>query len=198
MALVMNEMWQIFTSTGSENRIKIINLLLERPYNRNQIAKKLNLNYRTVWHHLGVLKKANLIDESNLKYGGVYAITEYFKRNKDLYERIKSQNAKNEPDKGVMKHRFRKIMQGRHLDFRYFQHKRRTTKSYYVMSKFDQSYLGTVQWERGWRQYVFYPNNECMWSWDCLNELSDFIKKLTDNWRATQKYKAKHKAVAGR
>jgi hypothetical protein len=54
------------------------------------------------------------------------------------------------------------------------------TKLYIVRSNWDDSTLGTIRWERGWRQYVFYPFEDRIWSWDCLKELSEFIKNLMD------------------
>ena len=56
----------------------------------------------------------------------------------------------------------------------------RKTKVFEVASKHDDSILGMIQWDGGWRQYVFEPCENCKWSWDCLSQLSDFIKKLME------------------
>lgn len=43
--------------------------------------------------------------------------------------------------------------------------------------------LGMVEWERGWRQYVFSPNgSDVIFSTGCLLDIIDFIKQL----KATQ------------
>jgi len=57
---------------------------------------------------------------------------------------------------------------------------RRKTKQYAVESRHDKTELGMVRWHTGWRQYVFEPNPECVWSHDCLAELSVFVKSLMD------------------
>lgn len=54
------------------------------------------------------------------------------------------------------------------------------TKIIKVSSLYDNSELGTIKWYGGWRQYTFEPIWQTRWSWDCLNELSMFIKTLMD------------------
>ncbi len=40
--------------------------------------------------------------------------------------------------------------------------------------------LGTVQWNSGWRQYIFIPDqtSELMFSASCLDDIGHFIKQL--------------------
>lgn len=54
----------------------------------------------------------------------------------------------------------------------------RKTRIYQVCSKHDDSILGEVRWHGPWRQYVFIPLDGCIWSHDCLHDLSEFIKEL--------------------
>ncbi len=52
----------LFSGTrGGFTRLKIIALLIERPYNTHQLAKKLELDYKAIQHHMKVLMKNNLI-----------------------------------------------------------------------------------------------------------------------------------------
>ena len=50
--------WFIFAgSRGGLNRLKIISKLIENPLNTNQLAKKLELDYKAIKHHIRVLEK---------------------------------------------------------------------------------------------------------------------------------------------
>ena len=74
---------------GGKNRIKIIELLRDRPYNINQIAEKLELNYRTVKHHIDLFLKYDLISSSKTGgYGDVLFLTPELEGNIQLYEEI--------------------------------------------------------------------------------------------------------------
>ncbi|MEF8832340.1 MAG: PAS domain S-box protein [Candidatus Thermoplasmatota archaeon] len=75
--------------TGGKNRYKILELLKERPYNINQISKELDLNYRTVKHHVEVMQENDLLTTSGMgDYGEVYFLTERLENNFEIYENI--------------------------------------------------------------------------------------------------------------
>lgn len=81
--------WLIAGSSGGPNRAKIIMELYERPYNAHQLAEKLNLNYKTVRHHLKVLKENGMITSSGKqKYGELYFLSEKMLHNYDLFNDI--------------------------------------------------------------------------------------------------------------
>lgn len=55
-------LWWIFGVTkGGVIRAKIVKLLKERPSNAHQLAKKLDLDYKTVRYHIRILLKDGLI-----------------------------------------------------------------------------------------------------------------------------------------
>lgn len=65
------------------------------------------------------------------------------------------------------------------------------TNIYHVISAYDQTLLGYITWNGGWRRYVFVPNKEIgtQWSDDCLDDLSAHIKKIMGEWRNAKKKK---------
>ncbi|HEX9906872.1 MAG TPA: PAS domain S-box protein [Thermoplasmata archaeon] len=76
---------------GGENRILIIELLRQRPYNTNQLAVCLRLNYRTVKHHIDVLRENGLLTPStSAGYGEVYFLSPELQQNYDLLRDIAS------------------------------------------------------------------------------------------------------------
>jgi DNA-binding transcriptional ArsR family regulator len=84
-------LWYIFAgSKGGDNRIKIIDLLKERPYNINQLAEVLGLDYKAVQHHIIVLEKNNLVGKMGEKYGILYFISNYLEVNIEAFNEIKS------------------------------------------------------------------------------------------------------------
>ena len=88
-------LWYVFaTSRGGPTRIRIVDLLLKRPYNMHQIAKKLNLDYKTVQHHIKTLQENRVISVEDKKYGTIYFPTAMFKDVKDIFEEIKDKMEK--------------------------------------------------------------------------------------------------------
>ena len=82
--------WLLVESRGGSIRSKILLLLRERPTNINRIAKALNLDYKTVKHHLDLLEKNGLVKRLGLRYGDVYFIEDNaYKHWDELYVLIK-------------------------------------------------------------------------------------------------------------
>ncbi|ADN50623.1 ArsR/SmtB family transcription factor [Vulcanisaeta distributa] len=82
--------WLLVESRGGPIRSKILLLLRERPTNINRIAKELNMDYKTVKHHLELLEKNGLVKRLGLRYGDVYFIEDNaYKHWDELYVLIK-------------------------------------------------------------------------------------------------------------
>ena len=88
-------LWYLFGgSKGARNRIRIIDILKDRPSNINQLSEFLDLDYKGVLHHISVLEKNNLVTKAGEKYGVLYFISDYLQYNLMTYEEVKSKIVK--------------------------------------------------------------------------------------------------------
>jgi DNA-binding transcriptional ArsR family regulator len=81
--------WYLFAgSRGGITRAKMVKLLKEGNYNANKIAEMLSLDYKTVQHHLKVLRKNNITRSDSEGYGAEYKLTDYFIANFSVFAEI--------------------------------------------------------------------------------------------------------------
>jgi predicted transcriptional regulator len=89
-------LWFLFAgSRGGENRIRIIDLLTKRPYNINQLADALGVDYKLVQHHIGVLERNNMVTRTGEKYAVLYFISNYLEANIEALNEIQAAIEKN-------------------------------------------------------------------------------------------------------
>lgn len=73
---------------GGENRVRIIWSIREKPSNMNQLATELDLQYKTIQHHLKVLTSSSLVVASGEEYGAVYMLSPWFEGHFETFEQI--------------------------------------------------------------------------------------------------------------
>jgi DNA-binding transcriptional ArsR family regulator len=84
-------LWFLFAgSRGGENRIRIIDFLKKRPYNINQLADALGVDYKLVQHHIGVLERNNMVTRVGEKYAVLYFISNYLEANIEAFNEIQA------------------------------------------------------------------------------------------------------------
>ncbi len=87
--------WLIAGTKGGINRAKIILILHERPYNANQLTERLKLDYKTVRHHLKVLKKNDIVTTAGSKsYGAMYFLSDLMEAHFEIFQEIWEQIGK--------------------------------------------------------------------------------------------------------
>ncbi|MDO5852106.1 MAG: winged helix-turn-helix domain-containing protein [Methanobacteriaceae archaeon] len=84
-------LWLILGTKGGINRARIIKKLNERPYNINQLSKELDVNYRTISHHINKLEEMNVVESYGEKYGKMYLLTDEMNENYDEFKNILEQ-----------------------------------------------------------------------------------------------------------
>lgn len=84
-------LWSIIAGTrGGVNRAKILNLIKDTPMNANKIATVLNLDHKTVVHHVKILSKNELVKKAEKDYGAEYHLTQIMRENQSALEEIMS------------------------------------------------------------------------------------------------------------
>lgn len=83
--------WLIGGSRGGRNRLRIVRTLQERPMNTNQLSEELDLNYKTVQHHLEILEENLIVTTQGDNYGQMYFLSDRMKQNLDILEEIVEQ-----------------------------------------------------------------------------------------------------------
>ena len=86
--------WLITGKRGGINRARIIKELNDRPYNAHQLAKELNLDYKTVRHHIKILEENNIIISTGEKYGKIYFLSSDMEENYHIFNEIWEQIGK--------------------------------------------------------------------------------------------------------
>ena len=82
-------LWFVFAgSRGGLNRLKIISKLKENPFNTNQLANKMGLDYKAIQHHIKVLEKNNMITRIGEKYAVSFFISPFLEVNMESFEEI--------------------------------------------------------------------------------------------------------------
>ena len=83
--------WLIGGSRGGPNRLRILRALEARPRNTNQLSNDLDLNYKTVEHHLDLLESNRIVTTEGDNYGQLYFLSERMKRNLDILQDVAEQ-----------------------------------------------------------------------------------------------------------
>ena len=90
-------LWYLIAgSRGGINRARIIEALHDRPYNINQLSLELDLDYKTIQHHIKILKDHNILVNSNgeKKYGEMIFLTNRMEDNYPIFLEIQSKMKK--------------------------------------------------------------------------------------------------------
>jgi hypothetical protein len=64
------------------------------------------------------------------------------------------------------------------------EHTTGKTSKWSCLNNKSDDCLGMVRWDGGWRQYVFWPEDCCMFSNGCLRDIADFLDQLNAKQKA--------------
>ncbi len=63
-------------------------VLLEEPMNTNKLRKTLDLDFRTVKHHLEIMENNDLVSSMGANYGKMYFASEKLMDNMELFNEV--------------------------------------------------------------------------------------------------------------
>ena len=82
--------WLIAGTKGGKTRAQIINCVRTNPRNANQLATQLNVDYKTVRHHLTILQKNKIVVPVGTHYSTVYFLSQPMEENYAVFEQMAS------------------------------------------------------------------------------------------------------------
>ena len=91
--------WILGGSAGGHNRTRILQELTKTPRNANELATLLQLDYKTIRHHLDLLEKNRLITSMGDKYGMLYFPSNLLEENIQYFQEICEKLSKKEQKK---------------------------------------------------------------------------------------------------
>lgn len=74
---------------GGKTTARIIEQILKRPYNSNQISKLLKISYNTASRHFQIMLKYKIVEKKEISYATYYFASEALLNVKDEFYRIK-------------------------------------------------------------------------------------------------------------
>jgi len=83
--------WLIGGSRGGRNRLRIVRTLDETPMNTHQLSQTLELDYKTVQHHLELLAENGILMTMGDGYGETYFLTDAMEANRDVLDEVARQ-----------------------------------------------------------------------------------------------------------
>ncbi len=79
----------IMGRNGGRTTMKILDEILIRPSNANQLSKKLNVDYNTIIHHTNIMKEHDFITRNEFNKAYYFQPTEKLIKHIDEYHIIK-------------------------------------------------------------------------------------------------------------
>jgi len=82
-------LWYLLGATrGGETRARLLHQIRTQPGNVNQLSKRMGVEYRTVQHHIEVLKKNSLVESTGDPYGLTYFIHPWLEAHIEIFDEL--------------------------------------------------------------------------------------------------------------
>ncbi len=79
----------LLKNKGGKTCAKIIEKIIDRPYNINQLANELDVYYNTVQYHIQIMRDNKLVEKKDDSYGSLYEPSPKLLNEIDTFNEIK-------------------------------------------------------------------------------------------------------------
>lgn len=79
----------LLSRQGGKTTAKILESILKKPQNKNQIANSLNVDYNTITYHMNIICKYDYVVEEKIGEKNIYYPSDKFLKSLNDFERIK-------------------------------------------------------------------------------------------------------------
>lgn len=69
---------------------------------------------------------------------------------------------------------------GKYITVKEIKEPGRKTPIYCLSNSQNDYFLGMIKWNPGWRKFCFYPSIDTLFDNQCLLDISNFIKNITE------------------
>ncbi|SMD30656.1 ArsR/SmtB family transcription factor [Picrophilus oshimae] len=80
--------WLLVGTRGGKTRSRIITLIKDEPKNIHQLSLEMNVNYRTIEHHIKIMLDNKIITFIGDGYGRSYVLSNYYRSNYSMIDEI--------------------------------------------------------------------------------------------------------------
>ncbi|MFH1448705.1 MAG: winged helix-turn-helix domain-containing protein [Candidatus Micrarchaeota archaeon] len=80
--------WLLNATKGGPTRVKVLRNLNKTPMNIRQLALSIDMDYKTVQAHIGLLMKNEILDMQGNGYGAIYFVSTEWEDNDYLKKMI--------------------------------------------------------------------------------------------------------------
>lgn len=93
--------WLLADTNGGKNRYKILLLLIREPKNAHELSTSLNMNYKTIRHHLMMLEKHGLVSSMGDDYGRMFYVSDFLEEHIESFNEVVGEIEKRETSNEV-------------------------------------------------------------------------------------------------
>ncbi len=82
-------MFSIAGTRGGPVRLAVLKIIAKKKMNINQVSIRMNMDYKTIQHHMRVLDKSGFVKKEMSKNESIYSVSDLIMSNKEIMKIIR-------------------------------------------------------------------------------------------------------------